>query len=63
LLVLETRSSPDRLLSGGSYQRHATMVTAMEMRDGATIRATVAADIQTTAVYILDGDSLLHAES
>lgn len=59
LIVLETRSSPGRLVSGGSYQRHAEMLAAMEAGDAKAARAAIAADIQATATYILNGDCLL----
>lgn len=58
LIILETRSNPERLATGGSYSRHLEALTAVKAGDGSGARAAIAGDIQTAAAFILQGDSL-----
>ena len=58
LIILETRSSPERLTTGGSYQRHGEALAAIKAGDGKAAREAIVGDIQTAAASILAGGSL-----
>lgn len=53
VLNLETRNTPDRLAAGGAYHRHALVLEAMIVGDGATARAMIAQDIDVAATHII----------
>ncbi len=52
-LILEGRSNPQRLVSGGAYLRHSEAHEAIVAGDGRAARAAIAGDIQAAAHYIL----------
>lgn len=58
IIVLETRLTPERLLTGGSFLRHEEMVRALDTRDTALMEQAIRTDIGTTATYILNSNSL-----
>jgi DNA-binding GntR family transcriptional regulator len=53
VFIVEVRSSPDRLSTGGAHLHHRRAVTAIKAGDGEAAREALANDIRSAAAYIL----------
>jgi DNA-binding GntR family transcriptional regulator len=58
VINLDLRANPDRLASGGAVGKHAEILRAILGRDAAGARASVAADIEGAADFILSRGGL-----